>query len=150
MSYTLDLTFEPAVPRRLLLQYFVARKRFKISDDEIVYKNPDTGVHFLISLHSTRTLLFQTNVVSAAIEVNYCRPHYFGIEAEIEISALVGEFRPTIHDPQMRGMADGPYSREAFLRGWNFGNQFACHAVLSQKPDVGIATMPAEKLQAGW
>ena len=150
MSYTLELAFEPAIPRPRILQHFTARSHFTVTNDRVAYENRDTGVYFLITLEATRSLLRQSRIVSAEIDVSYNKPHYFGIEAEIEISALIGEFRPRIHDPQMRGMGDGPYSREGFLRGWNFGNQFAIHVALSKKPDLNIATMPAEKLRAGW
>ena len=114
MSYTLDLYFEPAIPYKRLLQYVAACKHFTVVRDEISYENPDTGVYFFIRLGCARNVLFQRKAVSAEFEVNYIRPSFFGIEAERELSALVAAFQPRIEDAQMKGMGDGPYSREGF------------------------------------
>ncbi len=59
-------------------------------------------------------------------------------------------FQPRIEDPQMRGMGEGPYSREGFLSGWNFGNVFSVDNALSSKPDRNIPSMPANELSAAW
>jgi hypothetical protein len=151
MSYTLDLYFEPAVPRRRLLQYFTARRHYAIAENEVLYENPHTEVRFVLSLRPGRSLLLQRTVVSAEFELNYCRPSYFGIEAELELSAFMAAFQPRIHDAQMRGMGEGPYSREGFLSGWNFGNLFGARVAVSKDDaSFGITSIPAEKLRAAW
>jgi hypothetical protein len=94
--------------------------------------------------------LLQRTVVSAKFEINYGRPSYFGIEAEKEVTALVRAFQPRIHDPQMRGMDDGPYSGDGFLRGWNFGNVFAVYSVLSRDPNWDLPSLPTDELRAVW
>ncbi|HZU51728.1 MAG TPA: hypothetical protein VE968_07625, partial [Sphingomicrobium sp.] len=81
---------------------------------------------------------------------NYHRPSFFGIEAERELSTFAATFRPRIHDPQIRGMENGPYSPEGFLRGWNFGNTFGIRAGLLKKPDVSAASLPTAELNAAW
>jgi hypothetical protein len=146
MSYTLDLYFEPAVPRDRMLEHFAKRRHFSVKNDTVVYGNPDTGIYFFVKLRSARNVLFRRSVPFAEFEINYYRPSYFGIEAERELSALVTAFQPRIHDPQMHGMGDGPYSRDGFLRGWNFGNVFS----VSSAPDSDLATMPADNLHAAW
>jgi hypothetical protein len=150
MSYDLELYFEPAIRRSRVLEYFTARKHFKVQNDKVFYAHPDTGVYFFMRLRSSRNLLLQRTVVSAEFEINYYRPSYFGIEAENELSAFMAAFKPRIHDPQMRGMGEGPYSREGFLRGWNFGNVFAVHSIMSRSPDDDVPSMPAEELRAAW
>jgi hypothetical protein len=101
-------------------------------------------------LRSGRNILLQRTVVSAEFEINYGRPSYFGIEAEKEMAAFVATFQPRIHDPQMRGMGDGPYSRDGFLNGWNFGNVFAVYSALSRDPDWSFTSLPADELRADW
>jgi hypothetical protein len=145
MSYTLDLYFEPAVRRDRMLQHFAKRRHFSVKDNTVVYGNPDTGVYFSVKLRCARTMLFQKSVPFAEFELNYHRPSYFGIEAEIELSALMARFRPRIRDPQMHGMGEGPYSREGFLSGWNFGNVFS-----ARHGTDDIATMPARDLRGAW
>jgi hypothetical protein len=147
VSYTLDLYFEPALRRERLLEHFAALRRFSIEKDDVLYNNEDTGVYFFIRLR-TAGRLFQTNVVSAEFEINYCRPSFFGIEAEQVLSDFVEAFQPRIEDPQMQGMGDGPYSRDGFLRGWNFGNVFAARNALS--PGSNIVPMPRDKLHGAW
>jgi hypothetical protein len=145
VSYTLDLHFEPAVRRDRLLQHFAKRRHYSVKDNTVGYGNPDTGVYFSVKLRRARTMFFQKSVPFAEFEINYYRPSYFGIEAEVELSALMAAFRPRIHDPQMYGMGEGPYSGEGFLSGWNFGNVFSAR----QGAD-DIATMPARDLRAAW
>lgn len=150
MSYGLELYFEPAVRRDRVLAHFAARQHFSVKQHNVLYKNPDTGVYFFMSLRCARNVLLQSNVVSAEFDINYFRPAFFGIEAEREMSAFMAAFQPRIEDPQMRGMCEGPYSREGFLSGWNFGNVFSVHNALSSKPDRNIPSMPANELSAAW
>jgi hypothetical protein len=118
MSYSLELYFEPAVRRERALAHFGARRRFSMKNDDVVYENRDTGVYFFMRLRSARKL-FRSSIVSAEFEINYCRPSYFGIEAEKVLSDFVAVFQPRIEDPQIQGMGEGPYSGEGFLSGWN-------------------------------
>ena len=150
MSYTLDLYFEPAVRRDRMLQYFAGRKHFKLAEDKLSYENPDTGVYFWINLRCARNLLLQRTVTSAEFEINYNRPSFFGIEGERELSAFIAAFQPRIEDGQMHGMGEGPYSREGFLSGWNFGNVFAVHNRLSNGSAGDIPSLPADMLRAVW
>jgi hypothetical protein len=151
VSYTLDLYFEPAVRRLRLVAYFATRANFSIKNDDVLYENPNTGVYFSLKLRCSRNVLFQRSVVSVEFEMNYFRPSFFGIEAEREISAIVASFKPRIQDPQMHGMGEGPYTREGFLSGWNFGNAFAASGKsIKERHGWKIATMPADQLRAIW
>lgn len=150
MSYDLDLYFKPAVSRSRILQYFTARKRYTVEEDNAVYQNPDTGVYFFMRFCCARSILLQKNVVAAEFEINYHPPSFLGTEAEIELSAFVAAFQPRIQDPQMRGMGEGPYSGEGFLNGWNFGNVFGARVGRSDNPDRNITSMPADRLRAAW
>ena len=152
MSYTLDLYFEPAVRRRRLLQYFTARRHFTVAEDHVLYKNPHTEVRFVISLRPGRNLLLQRTIVSAEFEINYCRPSYFGIEAEIEL--LVHSWRHFGRGSMMHRCAAWKKDlipARALPSGWNFGNLFGARVAVSKdNPNLGITSMPAEKLRAAW
>ena len=150
MSYSLDLYFEPSLPPERVVGYFAERPNFSVEDKGIFYWNEDTQVDFSVKLQTDRSFLSREVVVSAEFEINYCRPSYFGIEAEREVGDFVATFRPRIEDDQMRGMGEGPYSREEFLSGWNFGNLFCLGRALSSDPDFPAATMPADALRAAW
>src|SRR5215469_7094010 len=150
MSHTLDLYFEPALRRDRVLQYFAGRKYFKIAEDKLSYGNPDTGVYFWIQLRCARNIFLQRTVASAEFEINYNRPSFFGIEGERELSAFIAAFQPRIEDAQMHGMGEGPYSRDGFLSGWNFGNVFAVHNRLSDVSAGDIPSLPADALRAAW
>jgi hypothetical protein len=147
MSYDLWLYFEPAVRRDRLVEHFAARPNFSITKDNVLYNNKNTGVYFFMRLR-TALRLFHTNVVSAEFEINYHRPSFFGIEAEQVLSDFVASFQPRIEDPQMHGMGEGPYSRDGFLSGWNFGNVFAARNSLSAGSNV--ASMPRDRLHGAW
>lgn len=150
MSYVLNLYFRQSVMWRRMLDYFGTREHFKISGNDVFYQHSETGTNFSIKLHCSRNLLLQKTVVAAEFEINYHRPSYFGIEAEKELSAFVGAFRPRINDDQIRGMGDGYYSGEGFLSGWNFGNVFSIRADLQTRPDREMASLPANTLNSIW
>jgi hypothetical protein len=91
--------------------------------------NAETGIHFRFDYCQERSDEWATGEY-VAFRMNYFRPHISGLEAEIELSAFVNAFACAIHDPQLDGMGDGPYSASGFLRGWNTGNAFAYEAGL--------------------
>jgi hypothetical protein len=150
MSYSLELRFRPAIRRERILQYFAGRRHFTTDGDNLVYRHPDTSAYFFVRLRSGRNMLLQRAVATAEFEVNYFRPSFFGVEAEKELAAFVVAFRPRIDDPQMYGMGSGPYSRDAFLKAWNFGNVFSTHDVLSSAPDCDLPSLPEDVLRAVW
>lgn len=150
MTYSLLLEFAPTISRHRFLEHFRARKHFIIADAEIIYDNADTGVGFRIGYQTRRSLLRSPRVHSAELEINYIRPSYFGLEAEIELSALVAAFDPRIEDLQTDGMGAGPYSPEKFLSGWNSGNRSAVHAVSSGQADVTFPNLPQSRLRTAW
>jgi hypothetical protein len=150
MSYDLFLFFEPAIPRRRMLEYFGARKHYTIDGDHLAYGNPHTEVYFSIRFRHRRNALLQSVVAAARFEINYARPSFFGLEAEKELSAFAAAFQPRIEDPQTHGMADGPYSGQGFLNGWNFCNVLCIGSFMSHHVDFAPASMPAETLRAVW
>jgi len=130
MSYELYLRFRRPLPADRLASYLTSRGRFSSSADGSGYSNPDTGVYFTLQPHGARLPFLGQRVSGLHFEINYGRPSYFAREADIELSALVGEFNARIEDPQMHGMGAGPYGSEGFLRGWMFGNgQFVARRV---------------------
>jgi hypothetical protein len=150
MSYELGMHFDPAIDQRDFLKYFGSRRNFIVSGTEIAYQNPDTGVGFFVRFQPSKGFLSRKSIRAANFEINYFRPSFFGLEADIELSALVARFAFRIEDSQMKGMGEGPYSSEGFLSGWNFGNEFAVRTILSGHPDQKIQTLPASKLRAAW
>src|ERR1700743_190727 len=104
MSYSLEIYLKPAVGPRRISAYFAARDHFKMVGNEARYGNEKTGVNFWFTFRLGRDLLFRKVVKSAEFEVNFFRPSFFGLEAEIELSAFIAMFRPRIFDPQIDGM----------------------------------------------
>ena len=114
----------------------------------------DTGTYF--SFHFTSGADFDEAKAGrplafpATFNMNYFRPHTFGLEAEPEVAAFVQRFRLTVSDPQRSGMGDGEYSADGFLRGWNAGNAFATEAVLAMDDFKTPFMMPASVIEATW
>jgi hypothetical protein len=117
MSYDLYFT-NPRISKEEFLTYFRGRPNYELSDLQAVYQNEDTGVYFIFDYEESGT----DSV--ASFNLNYYRPHVFGLEAADELSAFIDSFGFAIHDSQIEGMADGAFSKEGFLKGWNAGNEF--------------------------
>jgi len=150
MTYTLDLFFTTGVSWTRVQEHFAARNHYAIDNYQVTYEHPETGTTFFLDFEPSKIPLVGKRMGSAEFTLNYGRPSYFGIEAEIELSAFIAVFKPRIHDPQMYGMSDGPYSTEGFLRGWNFGNQFAVSRVLASQGDPDLPTLPMAALRKVW
>src|SRR5262249_50752984 len=137
VSYDLSLfprQGQPPLERQTFLGYFEG-KLYELSDDSVHYSNPDTGVYFSLTW-------YEGSVPDEAEEdegppqpwrknpyvhfnMNYFRPHTFGLEAERVLTPFVKRFKLVVDDPQVEGMGQGKYSPAGFLRGWNEGNRFA-------------------------
>jgi hypothetical protein len=166
MSY--DLYFAARVPEQVptaeeIAGYFRGRPMYTVNEAQAWYENRDSGVYFGFQFRnpdadsdSGRESESEPGPSSGstdlpvAFNLNYFRPHPFGLEAEPEVAAFVARFDLTVNDPQDAGMGVGEYSKEGFLRGWNAGNSFACAAVLAQHPGHGVLNLPSARIDACW
>ena len=149
-----------------------SRQHYTVQGTQCWYQNEDTGVYFSFDRHPSDAesadaegeegeaageVADGLEPVDLSFNINYFRPHYFGLEAELELSALTDRFSLLVDDPQNEGMGRGEYSREGFLRGWNAGNLFGHYACVKgmhegqksiSNPDLDA--LPAAKLEAIW
>jgi len=146
MSYDLFFTFPQPTQRSAVEEYFGGRPHYQLNGSA-VYQSRDTGVYFLFEFRASDD--DPNQLVGASLNVNYFRPHIFGLEAEPEVRAFVEHFQLGVEDPQMHGMGQGPFTTEGFLAGWNAGNAFGYKAITSQHkgPFLGY---PETKIEAAW
>jgi hypothetical protein len=141
-----------------ILDYFDERPNFECSDAQAWYSNENTGVYFSFDIGAPSTdgdgdggsPDLAVDVAPVAFNLNYNRPHVFGLEAETELTPFVREFDLLVSDPQDEGMGDGEYSPDGFLRGWNAGNLFGYRAMLRSSSAEPRMTLPTERLEAVW
>ncbi|QDT46132.1 hypothetical protein Pan258_01490 [Symmachiella dynata] len=144
MSFDLFLNSERSpLTENQFKEYFSERDHYTIDGSQAFYENRDTGVYFYFEYDAD-------DPNSIAFNLNYFRPHFFGIEAAPEVADLILEFDLSIDDPQAEGMGDGPFSIEGFLRSWNAGNRFGYKAVLSSEPRPETHVYPTQELQRIW
>ena len=172
MSY--DLSFlvrngEATPTAESFREHFRSRRGYTEQGGEFWYQNEDTGVYFSFDLHEGEDVGEDLDADGAAsvddglratcltFNLNYFRPHVFGLESEREVSALVARFSLLVDDPQNEGMARGPYSSVGFLRGWDAGNLFGHRAILGQmdkgEPSISnprLDALPKETLESIW
>lgn len=150
MSYDLWLRFDPPVRRETLVDYLKSRLPYSSDGKAITYENADTGVYFTLRVQMRRALSLRWLVRELHFEINYGRPSYFALEADIELRALLDAFKASIEDPQMHGMGAGPYSTEGFLRGWTFGNEFFASNRIEDGDIVEHYLVPVSVLRETW
>lgn len=163
MSY--DLTFcvsgdLPAVSRGAFRAYFSNRPWYRVEETQALYENEDTGVYFCFDHSDPEAADPPTEgdepsrPAGVSFNLNYYRPHFFGLEAEEEVSAFVQKFDLSVSDPQAEGMGEGRYSQNGFLTGWNAGNRFGYRAYAAQMseaaPGTPPATLPTAELERCW
>jgi hypothetical protein len=165
VSYDLDLyprKKKRPLRREAFLAYFEG-ERFHHDGDTVNYSNDDTGVYFHFTWYGGGTDVDAPNRQTDAyrrqpyihFNMNYFRPHTFGLEAARVLPRVVEHFDLVVSDPQSEGMGQGDFSEEGFLRGWNAGNRFAAQAVgaMRQAGETalgGTLTLPAALNRAYW
>lgn len=154
--------------------YFANRKGFEVKNDQAWYRNENTGVYFVFDYgepelddeisdefddgfdddaEHVEDDLHSANVM---FNLNYFRPHIFGLEAEPEVSQFVAHFDLQVDDPQTSGMGRGDYSPNGFLEGWNAGNAFGFTAIIANmqkegmQPLAELHTLPTDEIERHW
>jgi hypothetical protein len=142
MSY--DLMFMAGAGKTLdkktFAAYFRNRRNYEVAKGQAIYQNEDTGVYFILDEPDDGVVAFN---------LNYFRPHVFGLEAASELEEFAGAFAAVVGDPQGEIADQGPFSSEGFLRGWNAGNQFAYRAMLKEQTDP-VRTWPSQRIREVW
>ena len=125
MSY--DLYLEPRsaqkVNAEVFEKYFGGRRHYQMGEGQAIYQNEDTGVYFIFDAPAEGVVAFN---------LNFFRPHVFGLEAAVELEEFCRAFEAVVHDAQGEMEDEAPFSREAFLQRWNAGNLFGYRALLKQ------------------
>jgi hypothetical protein len=144
-----DLYFKArsgVVDRAGMLKYFASRRHFKEISSGIVYNNKNTGVYFSMEWREDAK-----HAYPVAVNINYFKPSFFGVEIEPEISGFVREFDLLVLDPQAGGMGEGEYVPELFLAGWNAGNEFGYASILEDCAAArGVMTLDSSVLLNAW
>lgn len=129
--------------------YFKQRKNYETTDKQVLYQNEVTGVYFIFDLGEAE-MDEQPDLLPLSFNLNYFRPHVFGLEAEREVKALVEKFDLLVSDCQIDGMGEGEFSSQQFLSGWNKGNEFGYRAIIEQNPNEKLLTLPTAKIETCW
>jgi len=136
-------------------RHFDKRPNYKKAPRQAWYENPETGVYFSFEYGTLTDEGWRPppdlQPANVSFNLNYMRPHPFALEAEPEIAALVSTFDLLVDDPQLDGMGSGTYLAEGFIRGWNAGNRFSCHAPdESERARLLERAVPSEDLDLAW
>lgn len=154
VSYDLFFNREKPVTEREFAEYFASRANYQVTGSDAVYSNDYTGVYFSFRLEASSTADPETNPFNASFNLNYFRPHIFGLEAAPEVAAFVAHFDFQIDDPQVDGMSNGPFTEAGFLKGWNAGNTFGYRAMVSackrDGSEVDVLTKPTALIEQVW
>lgn len=157
MSYNLyfQCKNEQSLSREEFEDYFMSRYWYQVEQNRAWYFNKDTGVYFCFDYQAEKSTTNKVNEEKphfiVSFNIQYNRPHIFGLEAEPEIKNFVEEFNLNIYDPQKKGMGEGPYSTEGFLCGWNEGNRLTITTRgLCNNGFKDIITLPAKDIERCW
>jgi hypothetical protein len=150
MSYDLYFT-KPRISIDQFDSHFAGNPLYKLTSGEAFYRNIETGVYFIFRYASSNSADDEETACAATFNLHYYRPHYFALEAVSEVTRFVERFNFSIHDSQMEGMDDGPYSPGGFVRGWNYGNEFGYSAILrgEERPHQ-VWSLPTRRLESIW
>jgi hypothetical protein len=137
---------------------YLADHGHEVGDAEAGYRNEATGVYWSFSFRGDDDDDDDDGddgddddsaQSSLAFNLNYVRPHVFGLEAERFLSRFVQTLELAVEDPQ-GGMSDRRYSPDDFLRGWNSSNALAHRMIASHGGGKRPMTLPAARNTAIW
>ena len=152
MSY--DLFLRPrkgAIGREDFEAYFRDRRFYDAEAGHAAYGNEDTGAYFSFEWVDAREDDEEGEPYPIEFNINYFRPSYFIMEAEIEVSALVQAFDLVVDDPQWKGMGKGEYDAKVLMSGWNAGNESAYDfAVERPEQRSRVRTLPSATVLQAW
>ena len=153
MSYDLDLKPRSGdFSQDRFLSYFQSRAPYVVQGQQAWYENEDTGVYFSFETHAAEAEGADADLAAAypvSFNMNFCRPSFFALEAEPELSRVIREFDFVALDPQTDGQGD--YDPARFLSEWRAGNEFGYSAMFGdpdRRPDV--AALPRARLERIW
>ncbi len=150
MSYDLNL-FPARWDPDAIRAWFAARPNYEVRDNEIGYLNRDTGVYFSFRLFEADAEQDPEEGPQgpfAAFNMNYMRPHTFGLEAEPEVGVFVEAFGCSVQDPQ-GAMGEGRWSPELFIAGWNAGNRFGYQVMTERGMGTGVRVSHG-RIETAW
>ena len=149
MSY--DLFFDRVKPLAAeeFFAYFTGRRNYKIQNRQAWYQNDQTGVYFSFLAADPEKRGETEERSQPSFNMNLCRPHFFGLEAEPELSAFIRHFEVTVRDPQAK--SPGPFAVEMFVSNWNSSNEFGYKALLASREALTkVRARPSAELEAIW
>ena len=143
MSYDLFFTTNSGkkIDKKTFAAHFGGRRNYEVNKKQAIYQNEDTGVYFIFDAPDSDGVV--------AFNLNYFRPHIFGLEAAPEVEIFATTLGLSASDPQGEIEDNAPFTREAFLRGWNAGNEFAYRSMLKEQSEP-VQAWPAKKIQDIW
>jgi hypothetical protein len=148
MSYDLYFSVRegrPAISDEEFAAYFNGRRHYQLNDTQAWYENKDTGVYFSFDYGdeefddediNEEAALDEDNPEEeefpalASFSLNFNRPSFFVLEADIEVGQFVGNFDLVIHDPQSDRR--GAYLSEEFISTWSRSNAGICSYMARQ------------------
>lgn len=140
-----------AIGKKDFEAYFQDRRFYDAESGHAAYSNEDTGVYFSFEWVDARVDDKEGEFYPIAFNINYFRPSYFIMEAEIEVSAFVQAFDPVVDDPQWKGMGKGEYDAKVLMSGWNAGNQSAYDIALERPEQRShLRTLPSATVLQAW
>lgn len=151
MSYELFLRpRKGAIGKKDFEAYFQDRRSYDAEAGHAAYSNDDTRAYFSFEWVDARDDE-EGELYPIEFNINYFRPSYFIMEAEIEVSALVRAFDLVVDDPQWKGMGKGEYDAEVLVSGWNAGNESA-YDIFLETPEQRshLRTLPSATVLQAW
>src|SRR5262249_47495192 len=143
--------------RQTFFDYFPNNSPYHPHQEEgsVSYSNEGTGVYFHWHWHEADD---KGNAAFVAFEIDYFRPHTFGLEAADVLRPFVDHFRLVVEDPQPYGMGEGEFSEEGFLRGYNSQNRATSRGIAAHGERVsgdylrrcGVHWQPRARNRAYW
>lgn len=155
MSYDLQFlskSINSKPSKENVFAFFENRNYYKISNDQAIYQNEDTGVYFIFEYEqiSEEELAENPFLISFTLLLNVFRPHIFGHESALEIESFVNHFDLNIQDLQIDGMGVGPFSRECFINSWDNTNKIGYESLLPNENPEDLNILLTAQIHNNW
>ncbi|MES0871586.1 hypothetical protein [Pseudovibrio sp. SCP19] len=158
MSYDVILLSEKGEEmRKLVYDFFSARPNYEVSTNDIMYENPETGVHFqwIFTPYHEDDLNEETTSIHAKdighLRLNFARPTAFAKEAALELLALSQSLPVQFYDLQQDSIYDKFINAEQLTAPYAKHAQSALSAMIESSPEMPKPQVrPKQLLDSIW
>lgn len=157
MIYTLYFrATDGEISLKMFQNYFNNHPHYHVEGPQAFYRHADTGARFsFVYLHTDgggSKNVRPEGTYRIALNLSYCVPAFFAMEALYEVEKLIDETQVVLYDPQSGGVGNKAFNGEVMFDCWMTHNEEALRQLVLSNTleEKDYPLVPYDLLQLVW